>query len=88
MFSVRFRENGGQLFRRGEMHWIVQPRIRTHASLETSATAVNLAEELNLQPPLVPLNSVTRLQSPRKLSDADEFHRRDQVHEPLRNTHQ
>jgi hypothetical protein len=69
MLSIRVREYGFELIRCCEMDRIIEPRIRTNTSFELTATAVDLAQELDLQPSLIALNSIGGGQGTRQLSN-------------------
>ena len=68
------------------MHRVVQTGIGAHATLETLSAAIDLAQELDLEPPLVALDFLCRLQGAREFRDAHKLNRRDQVHETLRDS--
>jgi hypothetical protein len=76
---VRMRKNGLQLIRRCEVHGVIKARIGTDATLKTPCPAINLAEQLNLQPTIVMLDHLDRLKWSSEFGDADETDARDEV---------
>jgi hypothetical protein len=66
-----------KLFRRCEVDRVIKTGIRADATLEATRSAINLAEQLHLQPPLVSLDSLRRRKRSGKFRDSEEADRGD-----------
>ena len=60
-----------ELIRRREVYWIIQTWVRTHAALKATRSAIDLAQQLHLQPALVTLNGLRWFEGTREFGDAN-----------------
>jgi hypothetical protein len=60
-----------ELIRRREVNWIIQSWVRTNSALKAPSCPIDLAEQLNLQPALITLDSLYRYDGTGKLSDTN-----------------
>jgi hypothetical protein len=77
-----------ELIRRREVDRIIQARVGSDAALELTGAAIDLAEQLDLQPALVMLNCLGRCEWASEFGDAKEGDRGDKVDGALGDAHE
>jgi hypothetical protein len=82
------REYGVELIGCREVHWIVQSRVGTYTTLETTGPAINLAQQLNLQPTIVALDGVRGRKEACQLRNTDKVDSCDEVNKSLWNPYE
>jgi hypothetical protein len=74
MLLVWGRKDRPELVRSRKVDGIIQPRVRTNATLKAACATIDLAQQLHLEPPLVVLNGFTGGERAGQLSDPDQAH--------------
>ncbi len=71
MLVVGMRKYRPELIRRREVYWIIQTWVGTHAALKATRSAIDLAQQLHLQPAIVTLNGLRWFEGTREFGDAN-----------------
>jgi hypothetical protein len=66
------------------MHGVIEAWIRANATLEAASTAIDLAQQLNLEPSLVTLNRLCGCDRASKFSNAHKTNGGNKVNKALR----